>query len=124
MNSIPQSSISMQRPSELATGVFADQAEYLVADGGHFRFARRFHVEPEQRLGVRRTDVEPPRVPRDGETVQLVEGNPGPFGVNALDLRRRGGLVGDLAVDLAAVRVAGELAQDGRQRAGVVAERG
>src|SRR5580693_6987813 len=117
MNSITQSSISIQSPSESATRALADQPEYLVADGGHFRFVRRFHIEPEQRLSVGRTDIEPPGIPGDGETVELVKGHPGPFGVNAFDLRRRGGLVGDLAVELAAARVAGELAQDGRQRA-------
>ena len=41
-------------------GVTPDHAEHLVSQGGHGGFGVRLHVEPEQRLGVGRPQVEPP----------------------------------------------------------------
>ena len=62
-----------------------------------------FEVEAEQRLGVRRPEVEPPRVELDGQPVEVVLAA---VGVSSADLGEHGIDVVDVGVDLAALRVA------------------
>src|SRR5579862_130863 len=83
----------------------AYEAEHLVPDRGHRYLVRGLDVQPQQRLGVGRAEVEPPAVACDGHPVEVVRGHPGPGRVNVPDPLRGGGLVVDLAVDLAARRV-------------------
>src|SRR5262249_1108300 len=48
------------RSSCVLPGATLDDLQYLVADLGHPRLVGRLDVEPQQRLGVRRPEVEPP----------------------------------------------------------------
>ena len=65
----------------------------LVADGRHHLVVHRLGVEPQQRLGVGRAQVEPPVGGTDREPVELVDGNPGPCAERRTDLLDGGGLV-------------------------------
>src|SRR5215469_15097580 len=89
----------------------ADDAEDLVAQRGQRRLVGCFRVEPQQRLGVGRAEVEPPPVAADGEAVEAVQRNPWAGREGPADLLRRRCLVADLAVDLAGGHVPAVTAQ-------------
>ena len=74
-----------------------------------------FEVEPEQRLGVARTEIEPPVAHVDREAVETILHAVAVHDGHALDHRER---IGDTGVDLARLRVAVvRLAQLGERRA-------
>ncbi len=97
-----------------ALGVTADAREQCVALLGHPRGRLRLEVEAEQRLGVRRPQVEPPIVVADEQPVEVRDlARAGVLACDRLDDRRR---VADVAVDLAARAVAPQRRDQLRER--------
>src|SRR5690349_24947066 len=95
LGQIRMSSSSLSTGTPLSLLVFA--ADHREQTGGHLLenpWILRLHVQPEQRLGVRRPDVEPPFVELDRQAVGPVhpavrEGRRHPFdgGLLVLNLR-------------------------------------
>ena len=67
-----QPSICMGFSLSGMVGVIPDHAEHLVSHGGHGGCVFRLDVEPQQRLGVGRPQVEPPITTIDGEAVETI----------------------------------------------------
>src|SRR6185437_10109136 len=106
---------SRAAPLRLAA-VTAYDTQNLVAKAGQGGLVRRLDVEPEERLGVGRAQVEPPARAGDGQPVELVHGD-------AVAVRERVAhplcgalLVADLAVDLPRRQVPGVFGEQRRQR--------
>src|SRR5262245_12722971 len=125
-SSIFKASPTYPRPASAArlAGITAHDTQDLVADVDQGWLVRRLDVEPQQRLGVRRAQVEPPAAAADGQPVHLVRRDPAAAREGRADPLRGRGLIANLAVDLSRRPVPGELRQQRGQRACLRAERG
>src|SRR5258708_27407354 len=79
-------------------GITAHDTQDLIADVDQGCLVGRLDVEPEQRLGVRRAQVEPPAVAIYGQPVQLVHPTPPPPREGRPARRRARALAPTLAV--------------------------
>src|SRR4051812_49415375 len=61
-SAIPRRRMRRDSPCKKQFLLTADERQHLIAYASHRRLIRTFDVEPQQRLGVGRADVEPPAV--------------------------------------------------------------